>query len=360
MRVPGIERLKRAAALAGKRLHGQALILLYHRVAEPGCDPWHLSVKPHHFREHLEVLRKHARPMRLLDLVAALRRGRLPRRAVAVTFDDGYADNLSHAKPLLEKFDVPATVFVAVGYTGREREFWWDELDRLLLEPGLLPETLELRVDGQRFRWELGEDARYSEIDYQRNRDWRAWDERDPGRRQSLYRSLWRLMQPLADAERQKIRDYLCAWASADPAARASHRPMSHDEILALERGGLIEIGSHTITHPQLPMLSADAQRDEICHSKAHLEELVGHPVKSFAYPYGDYTDETVALAREAGFDCACSTVAEPADRHADPFRLPRLQAQDVDGEAFSRMLNEWFNFKKPESRSQSLEGDPA
>jgi peptidoglycan/xylan/chitin deacetylase (PgdA/CDA1 family) len=81
---------------------------------------------------------------------------------VVITFDDGYADNLHNAKPLLERYDIPATVFVTTGHIGHEREFWGDELDRLLLQPSTLPELLGLSINGSPYQWELGEVAHYT------------------------------------------------------------------------------------------------------------------------------------------------------------------------------------------------------
>ncbi len=91
---------------------------------------------------------------------------------------------------------VPATVFVTTGYIGHEREFWWGELDRLLLQPGTLPERLRLSVKGSIYRWNLGEAARHSEEASQRYRRWRAWEEASSSRHY-LYRSLWELLNPL-------------------------------------------------------------------------------------------------------------------------------------------------------------------
>ena len=65
--------------------------------------------------------------------------GDVPSAGVVVTFDDGYADNFHNAKPLLERYEIPATVFVTTGYLQDQREFWWDELERILLQPGTLP-----------------------------------------------------------------------------------------------------------------------------------------------------------------------------------------------------------------------------
>src|SRR6185295_16005847 len=86
-----------------------ALVLMYHRVAEVSADPFSLCVAPERFSEHMDTLRKVAQPLRLQQLAHHLRSGTLPRRSVVVTFDDGYVDNLQKAKPLLERFDIPAT-----------------------------------------------------------------------------------------------------------------------------------------------------------------------------------------------------------------------------------------------------------
>ena len=72
---------------------------------------------------------------------------------MAVTFDDGYLDNILNAKPILEKFEIPATVFVCAGMIGRDGELWWDQLERALLLTKKLPNWLELDVNGQHFEW---------------------------------------------------------------------------------------------------------------------------------------------------------------------------------------------------------------
>ena len=121
----------------------------------PRTDPWQLAVTPSHFAEHLEVIRRHGRPLAVRDLTRALADGRTPRRAIVVTFDDGYADNLHHALPLLERHDVPATMFIAAGCVGRLDGFWWDQLERLILTPGDLPPTLRLEIRGQRHEYRV-------------------------------------------------------------------------------------------------------------------------------------------------------------------------------------------------------------
>ena len=336
-------RLRRTARQPGDRSGGKVLILMYHRVAEPPSDPWALAVEPRRFAEHLEVLRQHARPMRLRQLSRALLEGDLPDRSVIVTFDDGYVDNLHNAKPLLEHYDIPATVFLTTGYIGHEREFWWDELDRLLLRPGALPESLSLTVNGSTYQWELGEAAHYSEEASQRHRRWRAWEEA-PSSRHSLYKSLWELLHSMTESARRGMLRELQGWAGTEPASRPGHRPLSLKETVALAQGRMVEVGAHTVTHPALSTLPAASQRDEILSSKARLEELLGRQVTSFAYPHGDLSVETAGIVREAGFARACSTRAGLVELSTDPFRLPRVQVQDWDGDEFARRLSRWFD----------------
>ena len=113
------------------------VIVSYHQIAEPELDPWGMRVSAARFSEHMRALRQVADPVPLIDLLATPP-GSQPR--VAVTFDDGYFDNLSVALPILRRFDVPATVFVATGYIGKSH-FWWDVLEDVLLTPGTIEGT---------------------------------------------------------------------------------------------------------------------------------------------------------------------------------------------------------------------------
>jgi len=95
-----IRELRQAARWLKYRFHSRALILMYHRVTELPNDPYLLAVTPKHFAEQMEAIRRYCIPMRLGELVDELQDGNIPNRAVVVTFDDGYADNLHQAKPL--------------------------------------------------------------------------------------------------------------------------------------------------------------------------------------------------------------------------------------------------------------------
>jgi peptidoglycan/xylan/chitin deacetylase (PgdA/CDA1 family) len=283
--------------------------------------------------------------MSLSNLVRRLKGGELARRAVVVTFDDGYADNLHQAKPLLERYDVPATIFVTSGYVQKEREFWWDELDRLLLQPGRLPEMLCLNVRSI-CQWGLGKAAHYSIEDYERYRGWHVEEKHTPTPRHHLYRSLCQLLRPLHEKERRRILDGLLEWAGAESMVRATHRVLSPDEVSQLAEGKLVEVGAHTVTHPILSLLPAAAQRIEIQQGKAFLEDIMGHPVISFSYPYGSrsvYTEETVSIVREAAFACACSNFTGFVGRRTDCYQMPRVLVRDWDGNEFASRMEEWF-----------------
>lgn len=344
MKIRGMGKLRRVVQRLKHKLAQKTLILLYHRVAEVNSDPWSLCVTPSHFAEQLAVLQKFTRPTPLQQLSQVLEHGKRSSRAVIITFDDGYADNLYNAKPLLERYDIPATVFVTSGCLELKQEFWWDELERVFLQPKILPDTLHLRINGSSYQWELGKSADYSEDAYQRHRLWRVEEQDAPTSRHSLYYSLWQLLRLLPVGERRQVLDELLVWAGADLVSRPTHRCLTAAEVSALGQGGLIEVGSHAVSHPLLSTLSTACQREEIQQSKARLEDIVGYPITSFAYPHGDYTAETVSLVRAAGFASACSTVAEPVRRRADYFQLPRFVVEDWDGEEFARRLEQWFH----------------
>jgi peptidoglycan/xylan/chitin deacetylase (PgdA/CDA1 family) len=313
---------------------------MYHRVNEAGPDPWGLAVSPRHFTEHLQVLRRETRPVALRDLPALRARKRGPRPCVALTFDDGYADNVLTALPLLREHDIPATVFVATAHLGKQRGFWWDQLADLLLRPGRLPATLELTVNGRDFHWSLGASVEYSEQAYNRNSRWAAIGQEPPTERQALYFALWELLLPLADEEQRRLLETLEMWAGASPIQEVTHRMLSEDELISLGNDDLIEIGAHSVTHAVLPSLSVEAQRREVVESKRVLEELTDNPVTSFSYPYGRHSEPTLSVVRDAGFERACGTRPARVTAHGNAFDLPRISVPDCDGEEFARMLS--------------------
>ena len=278
------------------RLRSRSLVLLYHRVATPRTDPWSLCVSPAHFEQHLEVLRSFVRTR--LDRIATRRW----RPSVAITFDDGYADNLHEAARLLKRYDTPATFFIATGYIGGLREFWWDQVARIVFES----------------------------------------DTFAPDTRESVHLDLYQQLQPLSDADRARAIDKIAASCGAATPSAPAHRAMTPEELQTLAADDLFEIGAHTVTHPLLAAQSVDAQRTEMRTSKTWLEAFLDRPVTSFSYPYGGsqhYSADTVQIAREEGFSVACTTAHRPVCSGDQPWEWGRIHVPDLDGDEFTKLL---------------------
>jgi peptidoglycan/xylan/chitin deacetylase (PgdA/CDA1 family) len=303
---------------------------LYHRIADEPVDCFSLSVSPDHFDQQLQVLRSTRHPLSLVDFVRDLRAGTLRPDAVALTFDDGYVDNLSAGKPRLVAADVPATVFLATGYVNRPGAIWSDELARLiLLEDG--PKSFELAVHGETLFLDFGGESPARE------------DGTTPV--DSLTRrrtALWKLrnaMRILGDEERGSVMLKLRAiFGGRDYQARLG-RAMTSDEVHKLVADGLVTVGAHTVTHPVLPTLEYAASCREITESKTACESLIGAPVSGFAYPYGDFDARVIEAVRGAGFAFSCSVRRGPAVVTSDIFALPRIHIHNWDGDAFERAI---------------------
>ena len=322
------------------------VILAYHRVTNLATDPQMLAVTPTNFAEQLAALHKHFNVISLGTLAQSLVTGSPISNSVVLTFDDGYSDNLHEAKPLLESHAIPATVFIASNHIGTSTEFWWDELEHLLLRPGTLPRELRLRIDDFDYAWDLRGDANYTLPNFDRHCTWNVTQPESITRRHQLYRALHGLLGFLSFAQREEVLNSLRDWASELPSSRSNYRALSEGEVLTLASGGLIDIGAHTATHPILSMLSAREQKTEIQRSKQRLESMLGRQVTSFAYPYGalsDYKGETVRLVKAMDFDCACSTFTDVVRAGCDRFQLPRFMVRDWNGEEFLRRLRMWM-----------------
>lgn len=311
---------------------GRGLILLYHRVADEPSDPYRLCVSPVHFRQHLELLRELGRPMPVNDMARAVADGALPNRAIGLTFDDAYIDVLEVAVPLLMEYDLPATVFVTVGSEGREREFWWDELERIFLQNEHLPDVLEIEIGGVNRSWKLGDSPYIHAPPRATGRTWHLSDEDAPTPRHAAFRDVYHLLRPLPTPARTALMDRLLAWSGqrAD-AVRPTHRAMTPNEVAGMTRSGLIQAGAHTVSHPDLTSQPEEVRREEIRRSKSDLEDWIDDEVQGFAYPYGLHDPPSASAVGDSGFTFACTGDYRSVRNRDDALLLPRIDVPAGD-----------------------------
>jgi peptidoglycan/xylan/chitin deacetylase (PgdA/CDA1 family) len=251
-----------------------------------------------------------------------LREGKLPAKAVAITFDDGYADNLHIAAASLGRSGMPATVFVTSGYLDGGREYWWDELVRFVNESRTDPAG-----------WRLGESAvglpSAAEIT-----------------REEFLQQLQTYLREQTPDWRESILLRMADCAGLKREVRDSHKPMTADECAALSKQGLITIGAHTVHHVWLSAIPGAEQEYELRESKRALEEITGSSVRTLAYPYGrrdSVVPKTLQRAREAGFTLACANERGLVKADANPYWIPRCIPHDVDGGIFAKRMHAFF-----------------
>lgn len=327
------------------RPNAGALILLYHRVTRLDSDPQLLSVTPEHFEQHLQVLRRRMNPVALRDIVAGVRAGKVPERGVAITFDDGYADNAIAAAPLLARHCIPATVFATTAHMGTTREFFWDDLERIFLSPGQLRQQLNVGFPGGAYVADLGDAATYIAGQWESHRSWNVLDPRFPSSRQRVYSELCQLLHRASVEHRQTATHQLHQWAESTP-GRCSHRMMSENELANLAAADLIEIGGHTVDHPRLGIESTQSQLQQITHNKKLIESMLSKSIDGFSYPFGtrhDFTAETVGLVKQAGYKYACANFHGRVTLDSDIYQLPRLIVRNWSGEEFEECLDQWL-----------------
>jgi peptidoglycan/xylan/chitin deacetylase (PgdA/CDA1 family) len=293
------------AALSAPLLAGAGAILMLHRVNGLATSPLglnsHLSITPEFLDRLLADLKR--RGLALVSLDELLKR--LPaggRRAVAITLDDGWLDNLTDALPVFEAHDAPFTVYVAPGLTSGAVSPWW--------------EVVEEKV------------ARSAAIHLPESEGGAALACADPTDKLSVARSLMeRLTNEIAEEEQQ---DFLRQIGALPESTADGRRFMDWDEIRRLSAHPLATIGAHTIHHYNLRRLSEQAAMEEMSASAAVIEAETGMRPSHFAYPYGyerAVGAREVALAREAGFVSAVTTHHGVLHRqHVDHMHaLPRI-----------------------------------
>lgn len=278
-------------------------VLTFHRVthASPDVTPGLLSATPDGFAGLLDAIARHHT---IVDTAAVVRRAAggpaLPRRALLLTVDDGYADFAEHAWPALRARGMPVVLFVPTAYPDRpDRSFWWDRLYRAVLR------ATRSTVAARGRELPLG----------------------TPAERARAYRALRVELKGLTHEGLLGRVDELVAHLAPTPAATAAARDgvLPWDELRRLAAEG-VTLAPHTRTHPLLPRLDPALLDDEIRGSRDDLAAATGAGQPVFAYPSGATSAVVARRVREAGFTVAFTTRRGANDlRSADWLALRRI-----------------------------------
>lgn len=297
-----------------------AFILFYHSVSENvdyRIDPT-IVVHPARFEQQLRYLSTRMHVISLADLVNALRsRQAIPPHSAVITFDDGYRDNFTIATPLLQRYNLPATFFLATGYIGTGRLKWEDRLSYIL------------------------HTSRASHIHIEHASLSGGTSSLVLSNRQSRARTFTRLsarLERLPAQAREQVIDQVRELADITTKQLCGDVMLTWDEVREMTNVADFTFGCHTVSHERFSMLPDEQVQFEISRSRRTVEEEIGSEVSFFAYPYGtrkDFDDRTVQVLRNDGFDCAVTTVYGRTRFHSDLFRLNRVIGADTTGIRF-------------------------
>ena len=294
-----------------------AVILTYHSVRdEPETDADWIGPGITHatkvFARHMELIARQFNPVSLEEILLFLEgRKKLPRWAVAVTFDDGFLDNLEVAAPVLERFSIPAAFYLTVGLMGQPDAPWYSRVRHAFM-------TTHCKT-------------------WRSSRLHRTWDISDPSARDSALVGAYEMCAPLVADTQQSAVSAIERELEVESALPRHRFMMNWEEAKALSSAGHV-VGSHTVTHPNIAHVSQDAAlRAELFESKRQMEEHLHGPVTHFSYPHPalkpQWSDRTLAMTREAGYTAAVTTTSGPVRMGANPLLLSRINAPRPDHE---------------------------
>jgi peptidoglycan/xylan/chitin deacetylase (PgdA/CDA1 family) len=293
-------------------------ILRYHRVNDEN-DPIFGAVPVKMFEKQMEVLANYFNVLPLEELVERTLHRDIPPAAIAITFDDGYRDNYENSFPILKRFGLPATIFLATGPLESGALLWHD----LVFEAFRITNAEVVSVDGRNYPLRTVAQkgtALFAFREYLRMYDYRNWGK-------LIEQMIGRLGVP------------------QDSMSNRAQK-LNWDEIKEMSKND-ITFGAHTVTHPILTRMSLAEATEEIRASKEAIEEKLTSPVRVFAYPNGrqdDFNESIKKVLKEAGFLCAATILWGTNSIDTDPFELRRIGIWDKDTNRSALKLG-WYKF---------------
>lgn len=303
-----------------------ALILTYHSVIEHPTvfNLWtHISLKK--FEEHMHFLKHSARVISLTEMASAIRRHCLPTNSVAITFDDGFANNYTRAYPVLQRLGLPATIFLSTGYIGGHKLFWPERLAYQLM----LTKRDSITVLGQTL-WLRNNNDRLQVCRVLREK----LKELHPDKLNESLDDIEDMLKVPIDPEEPLFHEWL---------------PLSWEQVCDMASGGLIEFGGHTHSHNILSKLSVSDAEQQIADCRQALADNLDQSVTLWAYPNGtkaDFNAEHRSMLEAYGFKTIVTAEPQFITVESDPAELGRWSIGNDDSVQDLRIIlsrrNRW------------------
>jgi len=301
-----------------KRSDPSARVVYFHRVSD-NLDPFLGAISTAVFEQQMKFLARHYRVVSLAEATKRLRQSSPPEPVVAITFDDGYQDNYLNAFPILQRYGLPATIFLTTGSIDSRERLWFENL------------SLSVKKTAQTF------------IDLEIGIPRRIWMRTDAERLQAKNLMI-ALVRTLPDRQRRQVVAEILAQLGAKP--ETEETMLTWDQIRWMKQRG-IDFGGHTVTHPFVSRLEPDQAVWEVSECKRRIEEELQTPVEHFAYPNGregDFEAWSKQLLHEAGYRAAVSTLWGVNYPSTDPMELRRGQPWEENPAVFAAKLD-WYQW---------------
>jgi peptidoglycan/xylan/chitin deacetylase (PgdA/CDA1 family) len=303
-------------------------VLMYHKIDNTFLDPWNLNVTKENFESHLQLFNQTNTVINTNDLVEYLRGSKiLNKDQIYITFDDGYEDNALIAAPLLEQYQIPATLFITNhSLVDQPVFFWWDILEIIFLHQLIIPSVLNIIINEQNVIFNFDKEANLEYIDIETL----IWKGKETyNKRTEAYFKIWKLLIGLTPTEQYNIIEQLKTWSEVDLSIYNNYKVMNQTMLINLKKNEFIEIGGHTKSHVSLSQVEKTLQEEEIIYNKMELEKLLQKELRVFAYPYGRTSLDASKIISESKYAAAFTCVPHPITSELDKTMLGRFQVNN-------------------------------
>lgn len=301
-----------------RELDNGVLVLYYHRINNIKYDPFELCVSVKNFEMQMKYIKSHYKVFRFGE------EWKTDSKGIVITFDDGYEDNLKNALPILEKYHIPATIFVATGQILRREIMWWDELYELVVEKNvnkyivIQDETLGCKWRTDKYELKL-----------------------------NCYFAIHKLMNHYISLEKKE--EWMEQLRKQVPIKMHSsdYNLLTPDSLKVLSQSELITIGGHTVSHMSLGKMTEGEQETEIKENLNQLEKIISKKITTFSYPFGtvdvDFNDYTKKVCEKYGIKKAATTDQRVWRLGEDTLAVPRCEVKNWEEMQFAHQLENFW-----------------